>query len=466
MKKNLWILTEERPKLEVVEIIIRRFSAKTSTSVRISKLRIEPVFLGSQSFAMEYQVLGVKSDSIGAIKIKIVTGNSSFTDYLVYYQAELPRPQQQPLMVIEETKTDDRESRNTGVFQRASKFVYVDLFYPGVDRAMLYNIQIGETHAPTETNIFGTRCLRTLGVEILGKRDSVAHLQPFGSLAELIDSRSAMRKPPKGNVPISIVRSVNEVSISGRLVKNNSLSHDPNIGALSLISATVRKLGWTKRIRIVQHGLSQHMLGARNKFVQIANHLDLEIQGLSVPAAESPDTYWRYEVAGEKIATILIHLAIDQRDTERIIFENHAGCEKGYFLQPDGSPIAIAKRVVGVNGKMAKDSPAIQMPDLVVLDGRRREAIVIEGEKAENLSDGVRQLATFSNFEKSYLARFYPGFSVRRVVVLFGGPDTDSGYDPAVMRLSDTGRLLFSKSCPRAIVEAFRNSGTVLAKDS
>lgn len=459
MVKDLWILTEERPKLEVVEVVIRRFATKSSIDVRISNLRIRPVFLSSGNFAMEYEVLGATSESVGSIRIKIVSGNSSFTDYLVYFQSETPEPHQQPLMVIEETKTDDRESRNTGVFQRASKFVYVDLFYPNVDRAMLYNIQVEETNDPTETNIFGTRCLKTLGVEILGKRHSVANLQPFGSLSELVAARAAMRKPPRGNVPISVIHESDAVSISGRLVKNNSLSHDPNIGALALISATVRKLGWEKRIRIIKHGLSQRMLGARNKFVQIANHLDLDIQGLNLPAAVSPEAYWRYEVTGEKIATILVHLAIDQRTTERVIFENHAGCEKGYFLQPDGSPIAIAKRVVGVDGKMAKDAPAIQMPDLVIIDGKRKEALVIEGEKAENLSAGVKQLATFSNFEKNYLARFYPDFSVRRVVVLFGGPDSDIGYDPAVMRLSDTGRMLFSRNCPNAIVEAFRNAG-------
>ena len=459
MKKSLWILTEERPKLEVVEILIRRFSAKTSNRIHISNVRIRPVFIESQRFAMEYEVLGVESDSIGAIKVKIVTGNSSFTDYLVYYQAELPRPEQPPLMVIEETKTDDRESRNTGVFQRASKFVYVDLFYPGVDKAMLYNIQVGETHEPTQTNLFGTRCLKTLEVEILGKRDSVAQIKPFDSLSELIATRSEIRKPPKGNVPISIVKEVDAISISGRLVKNDSLSHDPNIGALSLISATVRTLGWKKRIRIVQHGLSQRMLGARNKFVQIANHLDLEVQGLNLPAAVRPETYWRYEVSGEKIATILIHLAIDQQMTKRIIFENHAGCEKGYFVQPDGSPVAITKRVIGDDGKMAKGSPAIQMPDLVIIDRKRKEVIVIEGERAENLSAGVTQLGTFSNFEKSYIARFYPDFSVSRVVVLFGGPDVKSGYDPAVMRVSDTGRLLFSKSCPKVIIDAFASHG-------
>jgi len=459
VRKILWILTEERPKLEVVEIIVRRFSEKLSHKINVSGLRIRPIFLENKKFAMEYEVLGVTSDLVSAVRIKIVSGNSSFTDYLIYFQAELPRPEQPPFMVIEETKTDDRESRNTGVFQRASKFVYLDLFYPGVERAMLYNIQVGETYDPTETNIFGTRCLKTLGVEILGKRDAVAQLSPYGSLNELIASRSAMRRPPRGNVPIAIVAGSDEVSISGRLVKNDSLSHDPNIGALSLISATVRKLGWTKRIRIVQHGLSQGMLGARNKFVQIANHLDLEVDGLNLPAAITPTTYWRYEVSGEKITTILIHLALEEQSTERIVFENHAGCEKGYFLEPDGSPLAVAKRVVGIDGKMKRDSPPIQLPDLVIVDDRRKEAIVIEGERAENLSAGVRQLATFSNFEQSYLARYYPGFSVRRVVVLFGGPDSDSGYDPAVMRLSDTGRLLFSKSCPKAIVEAFRNSG-------
>ena len=31
----------------------------------------------------------------------------------------------EPIYAIEETKTDDKESRNTGVYQRCSKFIFI-----------------------------------------------------------------------------------------------------------------------------------------------------------------------------------------------------------------------------------------------------------------------------------------------------------------------------------------------------
>ena len=78
-----------------------------------------------------------------------------------------------------------------------------------------------------------------------------------------------MRAAPTGNVPILIKKYDDKITVSGRLYKKTKsgegLSHDPNIGALSIISKTLRKLDWDKDIIITQHGLSQQHVGRRNK---------------------------------------------------------------------------------------------------------------------------------------------------------------------------------------------------------
>lgn len=107
---------------------------------------------------------------------------------------------------------------------------------------MLYSIRIGQDKNPTHTNIFGSKCLATLGVQILGKSLDDYTILPFASIDELINFKNSMRQPPKGNTPILIKKLENKITISGRLKKGGSLSHDPNIGALSLISATLRAL--------------------------------------------------------------------------------------------------------------------------------------------------------------------------------------------------------------------------------
>lgn len=126
---------------------------------------------------------------------------------------------------------------------------------------MLYNeeLEAREEKKPSDTSIFGTNILLTLGVTIVGKE--VSHwFRPFKTLDELIRFKAGMRQPPAGNVPITIKKYDNRIEIPGRLSKPadaGNIGHDPNIGALSMISKCIRALGWTGDIVITQHGVTQ-----------------------------------------------------------------------------------------------------------------------------------------------------------------------------------------------------------------
>jgi len=120
---------------------------------------------------------------------------------------------------------------------------------------MLYNLKIEQKEAPTATYIFGTKLLLTLGVEIQGKKLDEKIFKPFNSVDEIVSFKKKMRRAPKGNIPILIKKNSDKITISGRLFKSGGLAHDPNIGALSLISAVIRKLGWTDEIIITKHKL-------------------------------------------------------------------------------------------------------------------------------------------------------------------------------------------------------------------
>ena len=133
---NLWILTEERPKNDVLQTIIGRFLNDRKVGFFANPLRIVPVLNNNQTFTFCYKVLGIDTPYIDNIYIKTVSGHSSFVDFLVYFQENEPKPNDIPIYAIEETKTDDSESRNTGVYQRCSKFVYIDYFYPNVKKKM------------------------------------------------------------------------------------------------------------------------------------------------------------------------------------------------------------------------------------------------------------------------------------------------------------------------------------------
>ena len=458
MPKTLWILTEERPKKEVLGQILNKFIKGQSIAAFFDTLRIIPILDESSLFTSTYKIVGVTSPAIENIYLRIISGNSSFVDYLVYFQDKDPTALDLPLYAIEETKTDDSESRNTGIFQRGTKFVYLDVFYPGVDMTMLYNLKIAQKTKPTQTNIFGTRCFRTLGVQFMGKTDNEASIDAWKSVDELIEYKVQMRRPPAGNVPILIEKVGDDlITVSGRLFKSGGLAYDPNIGALSLISATLRRLGWTKRIQITQHGLSASMVRPRNKFVQIANHLNLEIEGIPVPKAKFPDDYWRYESTGEKLGTIFVHLAVEEFSEGFAIYENHAGSERGYFYTAEGKPLAVGKRLSDEDGYMPKDAEKIAIPDIIIIDIARLEIINIEGEKAVNVLTGIKQLDTFTNFEQAYLKHYYAEYKVLRTVVLYGGSGQQIEHIEVSLLLNSEGKIVLGLEAPSVFQDSIKN---------
>jgi len=457
MNKNLWILTEERPKREVIHNILFKFSKDNAIPCFIDAIKILPLLNKDNDFSFTYEIIGFKSNKINKVFLKTISGKSSFVDFLLFYQEKKPISSDNPLYAIEETKTDDKESRNTGVFQRASKFVYIDFFYKNVKKIMLYNLQIKQKEAPTMTNIFGTRCLLTMGVEIMGKKLDKNIFVPFKSVDELIKYKSSMRKPPKGNVPIDIIKHKDINEISGRLIKSDSLSHDPNIGALSLIANTLRKLGWERRIIITNHGLNQNHIKGNNKFVQIAHRLSIEFSGLNNRVPIMKDSYWHYEIEGEKLGTIFIHLVVENFTKGNSLFENHAGCEKSYFIQKDGKPIPLQKYKDTIKYKKGDKTQKLAIPDLILIDFDKSEIINIEGKKYKFRNKGIQELKDFDTIENFYIKPNYPKFKIIRTVVLYGSKEEKIMEIEVGFLLNQNGKLVLGINAPDLFKTALKN---------
>lgn len=456
-KTNLWILTEERPKRKVIANILYKFSRDKKIPCFIDTIRIFPILNEDRRFIFLYEVIGFKSNKINRVLIRSISGSSSFVDFLIFYQDNEPREGDAPIYAIEETKTDDSESRNTGVYQRSSKFVYIDYYYPNVKNIMYYNLQITQKSNPTQTYIFGTRCLLTLGVEILGKDLNPNILKPFISLDELIEFKNNMRKAPAGNVPILITKEKEVIKVSGRLLKSDGLAHDPNIGALSLISATLRKLGWRKEIIITQHHLEQRHLKPGNKFIKISNRLNIKLDGLNIPETVENSKYWHYEREGEKLGTIFVHLVVDNFTKGDSIFENHAGCEKGYFITKEGKPIPLRKYENKELYKNGDKSKIIQIPDLILIDFGRSEIINIEGKKYKFREKAIEELKSFEAIENLYIRKYYPKFEIIRTVVLYGGKEKRIIEIEVGFLLNEEGYLVLGIKAPNLFKEAIKN---------
>ena len=455
-KKNLWILTEERPKKEVIREILLRFAQDRRFACFLDKLRILPI-LENGKFSFLYEVVGFQCSRVEKIYMKSISGSSSFVDFLVFYQDEQPSVTDMPIYAIEETKTDDSESRNTGVGQRSSKFILVDQYYPDARRIMLYNFRVIPKERPTDTNIFGTRLLLTLGVEFIGKKLDPTVFTPFTSVSEMIDSKNRMHRPPAGNVPILITRSDDVITVSGRLIKSGTLSHDPNIGSLSIISAVLRKLGWDGRIVITRHGLEQKHLRSNNKFIRIANMLDVELDGLTRPRPMDRGEYWQYEIGGEKLGTIFIHVVVENFTDGDAIFENHAGCEKGYFITKEGKPVQLEKYSDREAYKEGDRSKIVSIPDLIIIDFGRTQIINVEGKQYQFRQDGIDALGRFEEVEERYIRRYYPEFDIIRTVVLYGGREDEIIEVEVGFLLNENGELILGINAPKLFEEAIKN---------
>ena len=136
---NLYVLTEERPKISTIKFIIERFLRDKGFVAFIDNIRILPV-LKKGKFLFYYEIMGVKCTQFDKIYLKIVSGNSSFVDYLVFFQATEPTIKDSPIYAIEEIKTDDKESRNTSVLQCIAKCYskYVIIYFLQINCFMRY----------------------------------------------------------------------------------------------------------------------------------------------------------------------------------------------------------------------------------------------------------------------------------------------------------------------------------------
>lgn len=449
MKKTLWILSEERPKIEPIRYILEKFSSDQNLTYNLSDLKVIPLQNEVGDFSFWYEIIGYTCSEVERVLLRIISGSSSFIDFLIFYQEGMPHDGDRPLFLVEETKTDDSESRNTGIFQRASKFVYAELHYPKVDLNIFYNLQVEQKDFQTGTNLFGTRCLATIGVKIAGKLLDPKLNKPFKNLEEMIDFKNSMKKAPKGNVPILIEIVGAELRVSGKLLKGDSLSNDPNIGALTLIGATARRLGWTGDIIVTKHGLSQRHLGSRNKFVRIASAIGMSLEGLKMPKSGLLEPYWHYNMTGEKLATIFVHIVVTSFTDSRSIFENHAGSEKGYFITSDNSFLPLQKYVSGVSPRKSLD-----IPDLIILNSSASQVINIEGKIFSEMELGIQTLLNYDDIEREYIRRYYPGMEIERSLVLFGSKIEKFDKAPVGLILNENGKILVGKSSPSLFIEA------------
>lgn len=431
---NLWLLTEERPKNNIVTNLLNIYiETRPMADLVISDdMKVIPVFK-SAVFLGLYIVQGATFNK-RPIYIIIISGESSFVDYLFFETIEKPRLSDTPTMAIEVTKTNDKESRNTGAYQRITKFVYIDEFYPKTQKIMYYDHIAQAAKKTSSTSIFGTRMLETLGVEIYVNSKKKPSLGGFSSIKELIEEKNKMRKAPKGNVGLSITQIGDTIEITAKLEKSGKLSSDPNIGFVTGVSAILRQFNWSGAIVILDHNLPMPFRNGTNKFTHIQDYLGITLKGIENPEGVALESYWSYTKNTEKHATILGAILADMADTGSVIYENHGGTEQGYLKDSAGNFVTIPK-------KMKK-------PDLVIYDKGLNAIYIIEGKTSRNYEQGLEQLEDLSDFF-DLVKGLYLNCKIESSLIIFGMQESKNKDNKKLScRLSLDGTLFQGEAIP------------------
>lgn len=452
---NIWLLTEEKPKISTIIQILNIYKQDFNKDfICEEKIEIFPI-IEDNRFVFTYNVRGITVENIDNIYIKTVSGGSSFLDYLFIEQENEPT-ETEPcniIFAVEETKTSDDESRNTGVYQRCSKFVYIKAFY-NVPLYMLYNdeLELRENKKPSDTSILGTNMLLTNNVKIVGKPIE-RWFAPFNSIDELITFKNRMRRPPAGNIPILITKYPNKITISGRLDKPNNIgkiSHDPNIGALSYISYTLRQLGWEDEIEIINHNINQSSVtnNSNNKFLSICNLLRISMNGINMPANyQLPGSYWHYELKSEKMASILFHIICEDLGFSEV-YQNHAGCERGYFKTATNELIALPKKI---------DLHNLLIPDVIMRDDRNKIVYLMEGKKLDTINAGLSEIEDYDDIEMYYINRYFPDYTVKRYLTIFGGFLNNLPHEKVLFYLNENGNIFINESAEPILAQQIKH---------
>ncbi len=427
------LVSEECPKVETLGIVLGILAKSPKISL-FSSVEIDPsahllpIFDKDDKFSYRYQLLGVNIQNISKIFITIGRGTGSFVDYIMFSHTQESAVGNSigllPLALIEVTKTTDSESRNSAASQRLSKFASLRTYYKDCPSFMVYDAPVQNGKSRTPTALHGDRILKTMEVEVYGSSNE--DIEPFNSVEDFLSSRRCISRPTSGH-PIEAFVKAGIFYISIKLDKkenkkdNFKISHDPNIGYLSGVVYILReKLKWTGEIQVISHNVKQEQQSKSrgNKLSRLLNIFKVDLKDIKLPSADYNSEYWEYDQNTEKIATILTSTLVRAESHLDIVYENHAGSERGYFTYKNdiGNEVkkTIPKRVDGKN---------VTLPDVVFADHNAKKIYILEGEmgKKQNIANGLKQLQNFQIFSENFVRLYYPEYKICFGIIVNGG---------------------------------------------
>jgi hypothetical protein len=379
------ILTEEVPSYDEITFMLNKI-LKIEKSL-FEKATIMPTYINSQ-FKGEWEM---QFDNYKII-IKLFKGESSCVDYLLFNgNVNNDTSAENAICILESTKTNDTNSRNTSVNQRITKFMVYKKLYPNskATMVMFYNNK-WENKNLTDTGKFGLKLMKSLEIEAYHGENYIYEnlyelylINKFISIEEMISEKNKI-KEKKGNVSVKITNKDDIYYISCKLdkgISNSSgkISHDPNVGLLSGLINFIHNNNNLCRIVIEKHNIIQDYFNKlpKSKFWYAINEIDVEFSEITIiKRPELPNKYFTIENScTEKVSTILLSQIIDKKYS--CIFSNHSGCALTNIKTHDND--IIVERTM-------------PRPDILFYDKTENTLLIVEGKIEKDIQLGINQL--------------------------------------------------------------------------
>ena len=148
------------------------------------------------------------------------------------------------------------------------------------------------------------------------------------------------------------------------------------------------------------------------------------------------------------MASILFHVATENYGFKEV-YQNHAGCERGYFKTISHHLIVLPKKT--------PTNQNLLIPDVVMRDDINKIIYLMEGKKLSTLSDGLAEIEGYDDIENLYINKYFPGYQVKRLLTIFGGCNNALPHHKVLLYLQSDGKIILNKSEP-IFIQIFENT--------
>jgi len=359
--------------------------------------------------------------------------------------------QTSPKIIIEITKNDTGDAGNQ-VYQRIEKFLYAkqhwNQHWDTIIKYMFYTIEI-ENSRDHQASLISNKILKTLGINISKLIIPKQHytnisesITPFTTIKNIVDTINSTKSTKGKYINNRIIENDSKIFITSNLIHSKKLKekspiNDPNTGFVAGLISVIQYIDPTKHIVLTQYcGLYNTQINSNAKLwscirtfkdnITIFNNQGIQITKKWDTIADINRHYFK-PPQGEKLSSLYLHLYMEKHCNCKLVFHNHAGCERSFIQLNDNYYMPTAKNI----------------PDLCMIDYEKKILYIIEAKQNETkkIKNGISQVQKSEEWAKNnIIKKLDDDFTIEKYLCVYG----DSEHPTQHSHFNSDIKLLFS----------------------